>query len=87
MEIITNVVEFVKELVTLDGKDIWIVDGSHIISILINANLVSEIILFIHPIILGNGTPLFKDIEQQVTLKLLDSNTFESGLIQMHYAL
>ncbi len=63
MEIITNVVEFVKELVTLDGKDIWIVDGSHIISILINANLVSEIILSIYPIILGNGIPLFKDIE------------------------
>jgi hypothetical protein len=34
-------------------------------------------------VILGNGIPLFKDIEKQVNLKPLDSNAFKSGLIQM----
>ncbi len=40
-----NVLEFVKDLVNSDGKDIWLVGGADIISVLINTNMVNEIIL------------------------------------------
>ena len=40
-------------------KIFWLVGGSEIISILMNANMVDEIILSIHPLILGNGISLF----------------------------
>ncbi len=85
IKVINNVIEFVEDLVNSDGKDIWLVGGTDIISLLINANLVNDIILSIHPLILGNGLPLFKDIKRQVNLKLVNSITFKSGLIQMCY--
>ncbi len=84
-ENINNILEFIKEFVNSDGKDIWLVGGSDIISIMINANMVNEIILSIHPIILGYGIPLFKKIERPVNLKLVNSITYESGLMQIYY--
>jgi dihydrofolate reductase len=81
IEFIDNVIEFVKNLVNYNGKDIWLVGGADIISVLINAKMVNEIILSIHPIILGNGIPLFKDIKEDVNLKVINSFTFKSGLM------
>jgi dihydrofolate reductase len=85
IEFIDNVFEFVKDLVNSDGKNIWLVGGVDIISILINAKMVDEIILSIHPIILGNGIPLFKDIKREVNLKLVNSTSYKSGLLQTCY--
>ena len=85
VEFIDNVLGFAKDLVNSDGKDIWLVGGADIISLLINANMVDEIVLSVHPIILGNGIPLFKDIKRELSLKLVDSVTYESGLVQMRY--
>jgi dihydrofolate reductase len=82
-----NIIEFVKNIGYFRWEGYFAGWGlSHTISILINANLVNEIILPIHPVILGNEIPLFKDIEKQLILQLLGSNTFKSGSMQMHYA-
>jgi dihydrofolate reductase len=69
----------------LVGKDIWLLGGGEIASILLNADLVDEIILSIHPVILGRGIPLFSNIRKRVNLQLLESNTFGSGLVQLCY--
>jgi dihydrofolate reductase len=78
-------VGFVRHLIRLKGRDIWLVGGSDIISIFLNASLVDEIILSIHPIVLTEVIPLFKNIQRQLNLKLLKSNSYESGLVQSHY--
>ena len=54
----TNIQDFVTTLTQSIGKDIWLLGGGEIVSILLNADLVDEIILSIHPIILGTGIPL-----------------------------
>jgi dihydrofolate reductase len=60
----SDVPEFVRKLIRSQGRDIWLVGGADIISILLNAGLVDESILSIHPIILSSGIiPLFKDIQ------------------------
>jgi dihydrofolate reductase len=60
----SDVPEFVRKLIRSQGRDIWLVGGADIISILLNAGLVDEIILSIHPIILSSGIILlFKDIQ------------------------
>lgn len=69
----------------MKGKDIWLVGGSHIISIFLNASLIDELILSIHPILLAKGIPLFRNIQRQSNLKLIKSIYYESGLIQTHY--
>jgi dihydrofolate reductase len=71
-----DIIEFVEQLVNSSGKDIWLVGGSEIISLLLKANLLHDIILSIHSKILGIGIPLFKNIR-----KLINCNTYECGLI------
>jgi dihydrofolate reductase len=61
------------------------VGGADIISIFLNARLIDEIILSIHPIILGNGIALFKNLQGQMNLKLIKSTPYESGLMQLYY--
>jgi dihydrofolate reductase len=79
-------VTLVKKLKKHKGKDIWLVGGSEIITVLMNAGLVDEIINSVHPILLGRGIPLFKDIRKDVKLKLVNSKGYESGLLQVEYA-
>jgi len=80
-----DIIEFVERLVNSSGKDIWLVGGSEIISLLLKANLLHDIILSIHPKILGKGIPLFKNIRKEMNLKLINCNAYDSGLIQLHY--
>ncbi len=63
LQFVNNVIETVGQLIRSPGKNIWLVGGSEIISVLLNAYLINEIILSIHPIhpiILGSGIPLFR---------------------------
>jgi dihydrofolate reductase len=70
---------------SVEKKDIWLLGGGEIVSILLNAGLVDEIILSIHPIILGKGVPLFPSIKKRVKLQLQQSIPFENGLVQLCY--
>ena len=81
----TNIQDFVTSLTQSIGKDIWLLGGGEIASVLLNAGLVDEIILSIHPIILGTGIPLLRNIQKEVNLKLESSLSFESGLTQLCY--
>ena len=82
---ISNPIEFTKSLLDRDGKNIWLVGGSQIITLLMNYKLVDEIILTVMPVILGNGIPLFTNIASEINCKLLSEKSYKSGLIQMHY--
>lgn len=81
----TNIPDFVKNLVRSPGGDIWLVGGGEMVSILLNEGLVDEIILSIHPVILGSGIPLLSNILKQIKLKLESSETYPSGLAQLYY--
>ena len=81
-----DIPSFVSHLLQSAGRDIWLLGGGEIISILLDANLVDEIILSIHPIILGKGILLFNNIKKRVNLQLLESIPFESGLVQLCYS-
>ncbi len=69
------------------GKDIWLFGGAGLTTSLINLGLVDEISLAVHPILLGAGKPLFKDILQRIPLKLLETKTYSTGLVSLTYAL
>jgi|SRR3989344_5380545 len=78
-------VKTVKGLLKEDGKDIWLGGGGQIASILLNAGLVNELILFIHPIILGNGFSLYRNIGKDIKLHLDIAKKFDNGLLQLNY--
>ena len=68
-----------------DGKNILIFGSPGASQSLLNQGLVDEFWLFVNPIILGQGMPLFKDITGTTKLKLVESKTFACGVIALHY--
>lgn len=78
---------FVKKLLRSKGKDMWLVGGSEIISLFIKDALLDEIIVYVHPIILGNGIPLFKKNDTEMKLRLVGTTPYKSGLVGLHYKL
>lgn len=78
--------EFSRQLRATSGKKIWLVGGSDIASVLLNAGMVDEIVLSIHPILLGGGIPLFRGLRQRLAWTLEKSEQFSSGLVQLTYA-
>ena len=68
-----------------DGKNILIFGSPGASQSLLNEGLIDEFWLFVNPIILGQGLPLFKDITGTNKLKLVESKTFACGVIALHY--
>lgn len=82
-----NVEEEVKRIKNEQGKDIWLFGGASLTSSLLNLDLVDEIGLSIHPILLGGGKPLFQNVSKRIALKLVDSKTYSTGLVSSIYHL
>lgn len=78
-----NLREEVLALKQETGKDIFVGSPS-LISSLTNLNLIDEFQLCVHPVILGSGLPLFKDIQEKIILRLLKTKTFSNGAV-IHY--
>ena len=77
----------VREIMEEEGGYIWLFGGAEIVSAFMNRRLVSQLLLSIHPIILGEGKSLFQDIKSRVTLTLVDQKAYDSGLLQVRYDL
>ena len=68
------------------GKDIWLFGGAELISLLMNLHLVDEIILAVHPVILGSGKALFSEIKERTWLTLTDHKIYPNGLAFLTYS-
>ena len=66
-------------------KVIWLVGGGDVIQQFIAHDLIDEYRLFVHPIILGSGLPLFLPQAKMTALSFVSSTPFQSGLIEMKY--
>lgn len=77
--------EEVQRIKNQEGKNIWLYGGASLTTALVNAGLVDELMLSVHPILLGNGKLLFQDIRPGVQLELKGSVKYSSGLIQLIY--
>jgi dihydrofolate reductase len=77
--------ELVSRLKAEEGKDIFIDGGAEIVNELLQEKLIDELIISIIPILLGDGTRLFKDGRPEQRLQLVSANQFDTGLLQIHY--
>lgn len=80
-----DVKEFLKKLKLKDNKNIWIVGGADIVNQFLKYNLIDKFMIFIVPIFLGNGIPLFKSINSENQLKLLKVKTYDLGMVELNY--
>ena len=76
----------VKEIKGESGRDIWLYGGANLISTFVDHDLIDVYRLSVHPIILGEGKPLFSNIKERVNLKLDEVNTFTSGVTLLSYS-
>ena len=74
---------FVRNLKEQPGKTIWLVGGGQINTILLNAGLIDEILLFIQPTVLGIGLPLFAPSSVTTSLELQSSKIYPSGMVHL----
>ncbi len=77
--------EFIRKLKSEKGKEIFVMGGGELANSLFEANLIDEISLSIHPVLLGSGIPLFLEMERQVDLELLESKSLKNGCVVVRY--
>ncbi len=68
-----------------EGKDIWLYGGASLIKSFIREGLIDAYRISVHPVVLGAGKPLFEDLKDRITLRLTQTNTFRSGVVQLIY--
>ncbi|MEA5566251.1 dihydrofolate reductase family protein [Anabaena sp. UHCC 0399] len=77
---------FINTLRQSSGGNIWLVGGTQIIYFFLLKGFIDELILSIHPIILGSGRQLIvNDSSLETMLILQDVKSFDSGLLQVTY--
>lgn len=75
----------VMQLKVREGKDIWLYGGAGLIRTFIDLGLIDVYRISVHPIALGSGKPLFENLEERISLRLLHTNVFRSGVVQLIY--
>jgi dihydrofolate reductase len=83
-----QVIRDVAELRTLKsqpGKNMYVVGGATLVATLLNENLIDELRLIIHPIVLGKGQGLFSSVTGRLSLELVQARANESGRVIVIY--
>lgn len=83
----SNLADEITKLKQGAGSDILMFGSPTATHALMAENLIDEYWLFINPILLGQGVPLFKGIKNRTALKLVTSKVFPSGVVCLQYEL
>ncbi len=80
-----NLAEEINRLKHTAGSEILIFGSPSAGHALMAEGLIDDYWLFVNPILLGKGIPLFKNIQEQTALTLVTSKVFPSGVVCLHY--
>lgn len=80
-----DTVDWIRDYKKSTGKDIWLFGGASFTSSLLENSLVDELILAVHPILLGDGKPFNQYQKGRIKLKLIDTEKYDTGLVMMKY--
>lgn len=83
----SNLTDELNKLKQGAGSEILMFGSPTATHALMAENLIDEYWLFINPILLGQGIPLFKNIRDRTALTLVKSKVFASGVVCLHYKL
>ena len=80
-----NVVAELTRLKEQPGKNIGITGSGTLVASLLSAGLLDELRLLVHPIVVGRGKRLFATGEEPRGLRLVDAQTFSTGVLSLAY--
>jgi dihydrofolate reductase len=75
----------ITELKHQPGKDIAISGSITLVQSLLREDLLDELRLMVHPVVVGSGKRLFENVGDQKALELVDSVTFSTGVLYLTY--
>lgn len=81
-----NFVEETLKLKQAPGRDLIIFGSSDLAVTFIEHGLIDEFRIMVNPVVLGDGKPLFKGLNDKLQLKLLKTKTFNAGNVLMYYS-
>ncbi|HMI59661.1 MAG TPA: dihydrofolate reductase family protein [Puia sp.] len=76
-----NIMPQIRSIKEKPGKQIVIFGSPAAVRSMIKEDLVDEFWLFVNPILLGKGIPMFPDLEKRKSLELLDEKRFKNGVV------
>ena len=78
------VAEDVMELKAQPGGDL-VLGGADLAATFIRHDLIDEYRLYVHPIVIGQGKPLFQPSNAKINLRLAETRTFGNGVVLLRY--
>jgi dihydrofolate reductase len=80
-----DVVSELQKIKTGGDKNILVFGSPSVVHLLTQHNLADEYWLFVNPVILGEGIPMFTSLSNKISLELLSSKTFKCGVTGLNY--
>lgn len=80
----TDVIESVRKLKQLPGKNILMDGSSVLVQTLLENDMVDELYLHIYPLVLGNGKRIFPP-GKRINFSLVESSPLPTGVVYCHY--
>lgn len=80
-----DLTEEIEKLKNSEGKDILVYGGASFVSSLIKNNLIDEYHLIVNPVAIGKGLRIFGDLEEKSKLRLIKSEAFSTGEVELFY--
>jgi dihydrofolate reductase len=80
-----EVIEHIASLKDEEGKDIWLVGGGKLITMLLNRDLVDEMHLCYYPVILEKGIALFPDNPKASKWEIVKTKQYKKGVLKADY--
>ena len=77
--------ELIENIKLKPGKNIYCDGGAAVFKLFLENNLVDKLIVAVIPIIIGKGTRLFLESDVYQKVKLMNSKSYENGLVQLEY--
>ena len=75
----------ITKLKQQDGQDIYACGGGTFVSALIKHRLIDEFNLFVNPVAIGHGMPIFEELDSKQDLSLVKVTPFDCGIIALRY--
>lgn len=80
-----DIASFVKQRKEEEGQDIWLIGGGQINTVFLNAGLIDEMQLFVMPLVVGDGLPLFASTPIETQFNLFATERYPSGAVRLTY--
>ena len=81
-----NNTEEIQKLKQQPGKNLIVAGGATVAQTFASLGLIDEYLIVVHPVILGKGKLLLKDLNVRQNLKLIGTRTFNSGAVELLYS-